>query len=98
MPILTIKSGENWATKFVFEHEENILSSTLIRNKNLKKKKEEDCFFSHCISILSKGKVVLNVKMYKNNRYLFFYRVTVGSVWNSCLPRLISFTNMYIVY
>lgn len=29
---------------------------------------------------------------------LSFSRVTVGSVWSSCLPRLISFTNMYIVY
>lgn len=33
-----------------------------------------------------------------SNTDSFLSRVTVGSVWSSCLPRLISFTNMYIVY
>lgn len=41
---------------------------------------------------------MLNVKLCKSDLCLLFCRVTVGSAWNSCLPRLISFTNMYIVY
>ena len=58
MPVLKIKSGENWATKFVFEHE-NIQSRALIRNKNYHSFKVKKKFFSLCISVLSEGKVCL---------------------------------------